>query len=131
MLSKYFALSELTVSETAARRCLKNTPFGKQLENLRQTAQRMDEIREGLGKPVIVTSGYRSPEVNAAWAAVAQARTVTDWRWTSPVPATAARSLSQKPSLPAASSSTNSFTSLAHGCTSALRNRASHRGAKH
>lgn len=65
-LSKYFALSELTVSETAARRGLKNTPFGKQLENMKQTAQRMDAIREGLGKPIIVTSGYRSPEVNAA-----------------------------------------------------------------
>lgn len=65
-LSKYFALSELTVSETAARRGLKNIPFGKQLENLKQTAQRMDAIREGLGKPIIVTSGYRSPEVNAA-----------------------------------------------------------------
>jgi len=66
MLSKYFALSELTVSETAARRGLKNIPFGKQLENLKQTAERMDAIREGLGKPIIVTSGYRSPEVNAA-----------------------------------------------------------------
>ena len=65
-LSKYFALSELTVSESAARRGLKNVPFGKQLENLKQTAQRMDAIREGLGKPIIVTSGYRSPEVNAA-----------------------------------------------------------------
>lgn len=65
-LSKYFALSELTVSESAARRGLKNVPFGKQLENLKQTAARMDEIREGLGKPIIVTSGYRSPEVNAA-----------------------------------------------------------------
>lgn len=65
-LSKYFALSELTVSESAARRGLKNVPFGKQLENLKQTAQRMDAIREGLGKPIIVTSGYRSPEVNAS-----------------------------------------------------------------
>jgi len=65
-LSKYFTLSELTVSETAARRGLKNMPFGKQLENLRQTAERMDAIREHFGKAVIVTSGYRSPEVNAA-----------------------------------------------------------------
>ena len=65
-ISKYFALSELTVSESAARRGLKNVPFGKQLENLKQTATRMDAIREGLGKPIIVTSGYRSPEVNAA-----------------------------------------------------------------
>lgn len=65
-LSEYFTLSELTVSETAARRGMKNIPIGKALENLKQTAARMDEIREGLGSPIIVTSGYRSPEVNAS-----------------------------------------------------------------
>lgn len=64
--SKYFSLSELTVSEIAARRGLKNSPFGKQLDNLKQTALNLDFIRDGLGQPVIVTSGYRSPEVNAA-----------------------------------------------------------------
>lgn len=65
-ISKHFALSEMTVSDTAARRGLKNIPFGKQLENLRETAEKMDAIREHLGRPIIVTSGYRSPEVNAA-----------------------------------------------------------------
>jgi zinc D-Ala-D-Ala carboxypeptidase len=65
-LSKYFDLSELTVSETAARRGMKNVPGGQQLENLKATAARMDEVREGLGSPIIVTSGYRSPELNAA-----------------------------------------------------------------
>ena len=64
-LSKYFSLPELVVSQSAARRGLKNIPFGKQLENLRQTAQRMDAIREMLGKPVLVSSGYRNAEVNA------------------------------------------------------------------
>lgn len=66
MLSEYFSLSEMTVSETAARRGLKNAPVGKQLENLRDTAERLDTIRESLGHPVTVTSGYRSPEVNAS-----------------------------------------------------------------
>ena len=65
-ISKHFALSEMTVSDTAARRGLKNIPFGKQLENLKATAAKMDAIREHFGKPIIVTSGYRSPEVNAA-----------------------------------------------------------------
>ena len=56
-LSKYFSLPELVVSQSAARRGMKNIPFGKQLENLKQTAQRMDAIREMLGKPVLVSSG--------------------------------------------------------------------------
>ncbi len=64
-LSKYFALSEMTVSQSAARRGLKNIPFGKQLDNLRSTAEKMDAIREMLGKPVLVSSGYRNAEVNA------------------------------------------------------------------
>lgn len=64
-LSKYFALSEMTVSQEAARRGMKNIPFGKQLDNLRHTAQKMDAIREMLGHPVLVSSGYRNAEVNA------------------------------------------------------------------
>ena len=64
-LSKYFSLTELVVSQSAARRGLKNIPFGKQLDNLRSTAEKMDAIREMLGKPVLVSSGYRNAEVNA------------------------------------------------------------------
>jgi len=64
-LSKYFSLPELVVSQSAARRGLKNIPFGKQLDNLRSTAEKMDAIREMLGKPVLVSSGYRNAEVNA------------------------------------------------------------------
>ncbi len=64
-LSKYFSLTELTVSQSAARRGMKNIPFGKQLDNLRGTAEKMDAIREMLGKPVLVSSGYRNAEVNA------------------------------------------------------------------
>ncbi len=65
-LSENFTLAEMTVSETAARRGLANMPVGKQLENLRETARRLEAIREHLGGPVVVTSGYRSPEVNTA-----------------------------------------------------------------
>ena len=63
--SKYFDLSEMTVSQEAARRGMKNIPFGKQLDNLRHTAEKMDAIREMLGHPVLVSSAYRNAEVNA------------------------------------------------------------------
>lgn len=67
MLSKHFHLDELTVSQTAARRGLDNTPPPAILAQLRETAQKMELVRTILGsKPIIVTSGYRSPAVNRA-----------------------------------------------------------------
>lgn len=65
-LSKYFTLAELTVSNKAKELKLNNIPSGKQLENLKYTAARMDAVRELLGHPIIVSSGYRSPAVNKA-----------------------------------------------------------------
>lgn len=62
---KEFTLPEMTVSQTAARLGLDNKPTGKTLENLCRTANLMVDIRKLLGdKPVIVSSGYRSPAVN-------------------------------------------------------------------
>jgi len=65
-LSAHFSLAELTVSETAARRGLDNTPSADTVANLRRTAELLEAVRALLGKPVIVISGYRSPEVNRA-----------------------------------------------------------------
>lgn len=33
---------------------------------------KLDEIREGYGKPIIINSGYRSPELNKAVGGVVQ-----------------------------------------------------------
>lgn len=65
-LSKYFTLEELIVSQKAARLGLDNTPSGVILDNLRNTAVRLDKVRELLDNPIIVSSGYRSPLVNRA-----------------------------------------------------------------
>lgn len=65
-LSQYFSLDEMTVSQEAARRGLDNMPSGPVLETLRRTAGGLDRVRRLLRKPVIVTSGYRSPTVNQA-----------------------------------------------------------------
>lgn len=63
---KWFTLEELTVSQTAARHGINNIPKGDVLKNLHKTALMMVNIRKLLGdKPIIVSSGYRSPEVNA------------------------------------------------------------------
>ena len=66
MISKYFSLEELIASSTASRKRIDNTPTAEHLENLKETARQADRMREFLGHPVIVTSGYRSPKLNAA-----------------------------------------------------------------
>ena len=65
-LSPHFTLEELTVSDTAARHGLSNQPSPEHLENLKRLAAFLEEVRALLGKPVLVNSAYRSPEVNAA-----------------------------------------------------------------
>ncbi|PIQ23489.1 peptidase M15A [bacterium (Candidatus Blackallbacteria) CG17_big_fil_post_rev_8_21_14_2_50_48_46] len=66
-LTHNFTLSELTVSQTAARRGLNNTPGPIQTANLKLLCvQALQPLRDKLNKPIIVTSGYRSPVVNRA-----------------------------------------------------------------
>lgn len=64
-LSRYFTLEEMTFSSTAVRQQIDNTPSAAILEKLRETANQMDAVRELLGYPITVTSGYRSPALNA------------------------------------------------------------------
>ena len=64
-LSPNFTLEELTASETAARNGLDNTPGPIAMKNLERLAQFLEEVRKVLGKPVVISSGYRGPEVNA------------------------------------------------------------------
>jgi hypothetical protein len=66
MFPKEFTLEEMTVSQTAARHDIDNVPKGKVLDNLASTAHHMVAVRKLLGgKPIIVSSGYRSPDLNA------------------------------------------------------------------
>lgn len=60
-LSPHFSLEELIVTQV---RGLDNTPSQAVIETLADTAERMEAVRELLGQPIIVTSGYRSVEVN-------------------------------------------------------------------
>lgn len=66
-LSEHFSLAELTASQTAARRGIDNTPTPEVMARLRNTAAQMERVRTLLGGKVItVSSGYRSPKLNAA-----------------------------------------------------------------
>lgn len=65
-MTPHFTLRELTASSTAQRLKLDNTPTAAHLASLQDTAELLERVREVLGVPVIVTSGYRSPAVNKA-----------------------------------------------------------------
>lgn len=67
MLTEHFSMAEFTASETAARRGIDNTPNRPDLRaNIQRTAQVLERIRELLGKPISLTSGYRCSALNAA-----------------------------------------------------------------
>jgi hypothetical protein len=62
-----FYLSEFLHSDTAVRRGLDNTPDALSLANIRNfLAPGMQSVRELLGRPVVISSGFRSPAVNRA-----------------------------------------------------------------
>lgn len=65
-LTEHFTLEELVSSQLAARRRLDNRPGPFELTNLHRVAAVLEQIRDLVGGPVVVSSGYRSPAVNAA-----------------------------------------------------------------
>lgn len=66
-LSKHFTLAEYTISETAARKGIDNTPREAYvLDNLKRMAGVMEKIRDLLGHPITVTSGFRCLDLNSA-----------------------------------------------------------------
>lgn len=63
-LSEHFTLAELTVSESAARQGIDNTPDSITLANLRRLCTLLEQVRLLFDKPILVSSGYRSAELN-------------------------------------------------------------------
>lgn len=64
-ISKYFTLGELTPSSTAKRLGIKNEPTPAHLESLKLLATNvLDKVREHFGKPIWISSGYRSKALN-------------------------------------------------------------------
>ena len=63
---KYFTINELTKSTTAIKRHIDNTPSKEVERSLTALVEKvLDPLREAYGKPIIVTSGYRCPKLNA------------------------------------------------------------------
>ena len=61
-LSENFSLAEMTKSQTATRKGINNEPSTDHIENLIHLAKTiLQPVREHFGKPVMISSGYRSP----------------------------------------------------------------------
>ena len=63
-LSANFSLAEMTKSQTATRKGINNERSTAQVEKLIHLAESvLQPVREHFGKPVMISSGYRSPEL--------------------------------------------------------------------
>jgi hypothetical protein len=63
---KYFSLSEFLNSATAKRLGIDNVPTFEVVDNLNKLADYLDVIREKVGKPILISSGFRCPVLNKA-----------------------------------------------------------------
>lgn len=74
-LTKNFTLEELTRSSIALMRGISNQPDSIQIGNLKKLCESLlQPIRDRLGLPIIITSGFRSPVLNKAVGGVANSR---------------------------------------------------------
>ena len=63
-LSKHFTLEEFEKSQTATRKGIDNKPTLDHIENLTELCtQVLEPTRRNFGKPMVISSGYRSEEL--------------------------------------------------------------------
>ena len=64
-LSEHFSLGEFVRSSIAQRMGIDNKPDAEAIENLRNLCTKvLEPLREHLGQPVVITSGFRSKRLN-------------------------------------------------------------------
>lgn len=65
LLTPHFALREFSESATAMKHGIDNRPTPEVVENLRRLCSHtLEPLREKLGLPIIITSGFRTKELN-------------------------------------------------------------------
>lgn len=66
-MGKYFTIPEMCKSETATKLCIDNKCNAEQMNNINDLITNvLDPLREDFGKPIIITSGFRSEQLNRA-----------------------------------------------------------------
>jgi uncharacterized protein YcbK (DUF882 family) len=62
---KFFTIEELTKSDVAKKNNIANIPSIQERNNLIALVDNiLDPLREAYGKPIVITSGFRSDKVN-------------------------------------------------------------------
>lgn len=65
VLTPHFKLREFTESTTAMKHGIDNRPTPEVVENLKRLCQHtLELLREKLGLPIVITSGFRTKELN-------------------------------------------------------------------
>ena len=64
-LTEHFKLEEFTHSNIASRLKIDNRAPDELMANIQLTAIKLELVRKALGSPIIITSGYRCPKLNA------------------------------------------------------------------
>ena len=63
-LSDHFSLAEFTKSQTAERKGIDNTPSEEHIEKMKVLCESvLESIRYHFEKPIMINSGYRSPDL--------------------------------------------------------------------
>lgn len=66
-LTQHFTLEELTASSTANAKGIDNTPTKAVVACLTELCEEvLEPLRQAYGKPIHISSGYRSPKLNKA-----------------------------------------------------------------
>lgn len=78
-LTTNFDLSEFTVSQTASRLDIPNDPPADIVPNLLELAIALEAVRARLGYPIVISSGYRSPDLNKAVGGAPNSAHVLGW----------------------------------------------------
>lgn len=76
-LTKNFSIREFENSSTANKHKIKNEVPLWYKDNLRRIAELLQKIRDKYGKPIIIGSGYRCPELNRLVGGVASSQHMT------------------------------------------------------
>ena len=64
-LTKNFTLDEMCKSDTARRLRIKNVPSPAEIKRLKALCEKvLQPLRDYLGEPVVISSGYRCPSLN-------------------------------------------------------------------